>query len=139
LCSGICLSFAQKVAIAQRRFVCVTIAGNSLSLATGTAATCGTPLASPSGGGNYVIDAQAGVTVTDASFHFKALGSPSAGVTVSVTGGSVPLIAVSAAKIVVFSLCSLSARAAGAARNANNAPATTSAANHVSFRIGVFG
>ena len=59
--------------------------------------------------------------------------------TVSVTGGSVPLIAVSAAKIVVFSLCSLSARAAGAARNANNAPATTSAANHVSFRIGVFG
>ena len=81
------LRYAQKIAIAQRRFVCVTIAGNSISLATGTAATCGTPLASPSGGGNYVIDAPAGVTVTDASFHFKALGSPSAGVTVSVTGG----------------------------------------------------
>ena len=81
------LRYAQKIAIAQRRFVCVTIAGNSIFLATGTAATCGTPLASPSGGGNYVIDAPAGVTVTDASFHFKALGSPSAGVTVSVTGG----------------------------------------------------
>lgn len=81
------LRYAQKIAIAQRRFVCVTIAGNSISLATGTAATCGTPLASPSGGGNYVIDAPASVTVTDASFHFKALGSPSAGVTVSVTGG----------------------------------------------------
>lgn len=80
------LRYAQKIAIAQRRFVCVTIAGNSLSLATGTVATCGTPLASPSGG-NYVIDAPASVTVTGASFHFKALGSPSAGVTVSVTGG----------------------------------------------------
>lgn len=81
------LRYAQKIAIAQRRFVCVTIAGNSLSLATGTVATCGTPLASPSSGGNYVIDAPANVTVTEASFHFKALGSPSAGVTVSVTGG----------------------------------------------------
>ncbi|MDP2693811.1 MAG: type II secretion system protein [Gallionella sp.] len=81
------LRYAQKIAIAQRRFVCVTIAGNSLSLATGTVATCGTPLASSSSGGNYVIDAPASVTVTDASFYFKALGSPSAGVTVSVTGG----------------------------------------------------
>lgn len=81
------LRYAQKIAIAQRRFVCVTIAGNSLSLATGTVATCGTPLASPSSGGNYVIDAPASVTVTNASFYFKALGSPSTGVTVSVTGG----------------------------------------------------
>lgn len=80
------LRFAQKIAIAQRRFTCVTIAGNSLSLATGAVATCGTPLASPSGGGNYVIDAPAGVTIADASFYFTALGSPSAGVTVGVTG-----------------------------------------------------
>lgn len=80
------LRYAQKVAIAQRRFVCVTIAGNSLSLATGATAACGTQLPSLSGGGNYVINAPSGVTVTDASFNFNALGSSSAGVTVGVAG-----------------------------------------------------
>jgi len=80
------LRYAQKIAIAQHRFVCVTIAGNSLSLATGATAACGTPLTSLSGDGNYVISAPSGVTTSDASFNFNALGSPSAGVTVGVTG-----------------------------------------------------
>lgn len=80
------LRYAQKIAIAQHRFACVTIAGNSLSLATGTTAACGTPLTSLSGGGDYVVDAPSGITVADASFNFNALGSPSAGVTVGVTG-----------------------------------------------------
>lgn len=70
------LRYAQKIAIAQRRFVCVNIASNSLSLAIGTAATCGTPLTSLSGGGNYVFNAPAGVTVTSAAFDFNALGRP---------------------------------------------------------------
>src|SRR3989338_2309849 len=48
------LRYAQKIAIAQRRNVCVTIAGNSLSLATGATAACCTPLSSLSGGGGYV-------------------------------------------------------------------------------------
>jgi len=80
------LRYAQKIAIAQHRFVCVTIAGNSLSLATGATAACGTPLTSLSGGGDYVVDAPSGITVADVSFNFNALGSPSAGVTVGVTG-----------------------------------------------------
>lgn len=80
------LRYAQKVAIAQHRFVCVTIAANSLSLAAGTTAACGTPLTSPSSSGNYVFNAPAGVAVTAASFNFNALGRPSAGVTVTVSG-----------------------------------------------------
>lgn len=82
------LRYAQKVAIAQRRFVCVSIAANILSLSTGPTAACGTPLASLSGGGNYVINAPAGITVSAAAFSFNALGSPSAGATVAVTGNT---------------------------------------------------
>jgi len=33
-----------------------------------------------------VVDAPSGITVADASFNFNALGSPSAGVTMGVTG-----------------------------------------------------
>ena len=78
--------YAQKIAIAQHRFVCVTIAGNSLALTTGVTAACGTPLASTTGDGNYVINAPGGITVSDASFNFNALGSSSAGVTIGVSG-----------------------------------------------------
>lgn len=78
--------YAQKIAIAQHRIVCVTIAGNSLALTTGITAACGTPLASPTGDGSYVINAPGGITVSDASFNFNPLGSSSAGVAISVSG-----------------------------------------------------
>lgn len=74
------LRYAQKVAIAQRRFVCVTVAGNSLSLATGPTAACGTPLASLSDGGIYVVNAPSGVAFSMAppGINFDALGRSNA-------------------------------------------------------------
>jgi len=86
------LRYAQKIAIAQHRFVCVTIAGNSLSLATGTTAACGTPLTSLSGGGDYVVGAPSGITVADASFNFNALGRPSAAQDITVSGHATHII-----------------------------------------------
>ena len=43
------LRYAQKVAIAQHRFVCVSFGTNSVTLTTGSTSSCGLPLASPSG------------------------------------------------------------------------------------------
>lgn len=73
------LRYAQKVAIAQHRFVCVDItSGNTITLTQGAGTVCGSPLVNPAGGANYVITAPSGVTVSNASFYFDALGKPSA-------------------------------------------------------------
>jgi MSHA pilin protein MshC len=82
------LRYAQKLAIAQRRFVCVEIAGNVITLtydetprsATHTVATCpGSALTSPATGATpYTIAAPSGVTVDAATFNFDALGSTTA-------------------------------------------------------------
>lgn len=82
------LRYAQKVAIAQHRFVCVTIAANTISLAQGATAACGTPLPNISGAGNYSVAAPNGVTVGAAVFNFDALGKPSAGQTITVSGNT---------------------------------------------------
>lgn len=81
------LRYAQKIAIAQRRFVCVDLSSNTITLTIDTApittahttAACGTALTLPSGGA-YSIS-RAGVTITPApaSFNFDALGKPNAG------------------------------------------------------------
>lgn len=82
------LRYAQKVAIAQRRFVCVAFTANSVTLTTGPAAACGTALQSPDGDPSYVITAPANTTFTavPAAFSFEPLGRPSAGQAISVTG-----------------------------------------------------
>ena len=82
------LRYAQKVAIAQHRFACVSFASNSISLSTGTTAACGTPMDSLSGGGNYVINAPSGITfaAVPTNFSFNALGSPSVTQTINITG-----------------------------------------------------
>lgn len=82
------LRYAQKLAIAQRRFVCVAFAANSITLtydavAPGvahTAATCpGTALTSSTGITPYTVTAPGGVTLSGyADFNFSALGKPSA-------------------------------------------------------------
>ena len=93
------LRFAQKSAVAKRRQVCVTIAGNSLSLAFATnfgdncggltcAANPNNCLKNPGTGQGYTLPATSGIAVTDASFYFDALGRPSAQQSLSVTGGS---------------------------------------------------
>jgi MSHA pilin protein MshC len=71
------LRYAQKEAIAQHRFVCAAFTGNSVTLTIGAAASCGTPLVSPTGGA-YVINAPSGITFTavPSSFSFNALGQP---------------------------------------------------------------
>lgn len=83
------LRYAQKIAIAQHRFVCAAFTGNSISLTTGATAVCGTPLTSPSDGANYVINASTGITftATPTDFSFDALGRPTnAPQTITVTG-----------------------------------------------------
>ncbi len=85
------LRYAQKEAIAQHRFVCTTFTGNSISLAIGTTAACGTPLPSPSGGA-YVINAPSGITFSSpvpTAFSFNALGQPTnAPQTININGAT---------------------------------------------------
>ena len=92
------LRYAQKAAIAQRRFVCVTIAGNALTLtydatppsAVHTVASCpGNPLTNPANGNTpYTLTTSNGVTVTAATFNFDALGRPSAPQIITVSGNA---------------------------------------------------
>jgi MSHA pilin protein MshC len=91
------LRFAQKLAIAQRRFVCVDIEPGSVTLTfdttepstAHTAATCpGDPLVSPAGVTPYTISAPtANVTLAGyTDFSFSALGAPSAAQSITVGG-----------------------------------------------------
>jgi MSHA pilin protein MshC len=90
------LRYAQKLAIAQRRFVCVGIAGNVITLTydttppstSHTAAACGSDLTSPEGVTPYKIAPPSEVTVTPSSptFSFDALGSTATTQTITVSG-----------------------------------------------------
>lgn len=75
------LRYAQKVAIAQRRYVCAafTASPDRLALTIGATSACGTALNLPAGSVNY-IDAPSGVSfsMTPASVNFDALGRPNA-------------------------------------------------------------
>ncbi|HZW25811.1 MAG TPA: prepilin-type N-terminal cleavage/methylation domain-containing protein [Gallionella sp.] len=84
------LRYAQKIAIAQRRFVCVAFTANRVTLTTGATAACGTALQSPTGEASYVIDAPANTAfaAVPADFNFNALGSPSAGQVINVAGAT---------------------------------------------------
>ncbi len=84
------LRYAQKVAIAQRRFVCSTFTASSLTLTVGATAACGTPLVSLDGAASTVITAPAGIvfTAVPAAFNFNALGAPSVGQVISITGAT---------------------------------------------------
>jgi MSHA pilin protein MshC len=80
------LRHAQKVAIAQRRNVCVafptasTLAVSSAST-SGTTSPCDLYLVSPSGRSGVWITAPSGITfsTTPAGFKFDSLGKPSVG------------------------------------------------------------
>lgn len=89
------LRYAQKVAIAQRRFVCAAFTANSVTLTTGPTAACGTALQSPTGDPSYVVAAPANTTfaAVPANFSFDPQGSPSFAVTstVTVTGAANPI------------------------------------------------
>ena len=90
------LRFAQKTAIAQHRFVCVTLTANSLTLTYDTTppsaahltATCpGAALTSPAGQTPYTVTASGSVTLSGgAAFNFDALGRPSTAQAITVSG-----------------------------------------------------
>lgn len=81
------LRYAQKVAIAQHRFVCVNITtNNTLALTLGATNACGTNLQSLSGGTNYSIKAPNGIAVANTSFYFDAIGRPNLAQSIAVTG-----------------------------------------------------
>jgi len=83
------LRYAQKEAIAQHRFVCVTITGsNNVALTQGAANTCGGNLANPAGSSSYSVTAPDAVTVSNAAFYFDALGKPSATQSITVSGNA---------------------------------------------------
>lgn len=81
------LRYGQKVAIAQRRFVCAAFASNSVTLTTGPTTACGTALVTPTGELTYSINAPAGVSfaAVPISFNFDALGRASVAQVISVT------------------------------------------------------
>ncbi len=84
------LAYGQKVAVAARRSVTATVAGNTVALTMCADAACGTTvaLASPQGESTYSRSAPAGVSVgPDATFSFDALGAPGAGAALTVSGG----------------------------------------------------
>ena len=88
------LRYAQKTAIAQRRFACVAFAPDSVALTVGATAACGTPLVSPAGGAAYVVTAPSGVgfDAPPGDFSFDALGRPSANQTITISGATNPIV-----------------------------------------------
>jgi MSHA pilin protein MshC len=84
------LRYAQKTAIAQHRYVCAAFTTNSITLTIGATNTCGTNLASPSGGATYSIAAPSGIAFTaiPTGFYFDALGKPSLGQPIAIVGAT---------------------------------------------------
>ena len=85
------LRYAQKQAIAKRRVVCVSFAAASITFTFEPTAGlgCTQNLAGPSGQSPYTVVPQgSGIafTSTPTNFSFDALGRPSTGQTISITG-----------------------------------------------------
>lgn len=86
------LRYAQKEAIAQRRFVCLSFTSTTVTLSMGTTISCGTSFPSISGSGNYVVTSpSASITISPvpASLAFNGLGQPQPNAqTIVVAGGT---------------------------------------------------
>ncbi|MEI6302598.1 MAG: GspH/FimT family pseudopilin [Betaproteobacteria bacterium] len=86
------IQYAQKVAIAQRRNVCVVISSGTLTVtraaAAGSGVACTVAVANPAGGSSYSFSAPSGVSLGASSspITYDALGSTAAAVTVTITG-----------------------------------------------------
>ena len=88
------LRYAQKTAIAQRRFVCVAFTANSIKLTYGASAACTSgDLTSPAGQKPYIVNAPSGVTLSGGTnFNFNALGkATSAPQSITVSGNATPI------------------------------------------------
>lgn len=81
------LRYAQKTAVAQHRFVCVSFTANSITLTSGTSAACGSNLSGPAGQTPYIVTAEGDATLSGAAnFSFNALGRASAAQDITVSG-----------------------------------------------------
>src|SRR5262245_44884335 len=78
--------YAQRIAIGQHRNVTVTVASNSVALTYADAPLAGVAVHKPPGTDAFTVVAPSGVTVGGSSFSFTALGRPTAGGTITVTG-----------------------------------------------------
>ncbi len=78
--------YAQKIAISQRRTVAVVVSGNNLKLCYADAACSGGAVREPPGTSAFSYNAPSGVSLSGSSFAFNALGKPSAGGVLTVTG-----------------------------------------------------
>ncbi len=74
----------------------MTIAGNTLSLTYPTAPLSGAAVQQPPGTSAFSISAPSGVTLSGTSFTYSALGKPTAGTTVTITGDVVRTLTVEA-------------------------------------------
>lgn len=86
------LRYAQKEAIAQRGYVCLAIAVNSITLTAGPTSACSAGALALPAGGNF-ITAPSGVTLssyTYANFTFDALGKPSFATNQTITVSNAP-------------------------------------------------
>ena len=84
------LAYGQKVAVAARRTVTATVAGNTvgLTMCTDFACTGNVAVASPQGESSFTRTAPPNVTISpDTTFVFNAQGAPSTGSALTVNGG----------------------------------------------------
>ena len=98
------IRFAQKQAIAKRRNVCLAFTANSVTIrfasSAGAAAPCDADLAGPDGVSPYVLAADprgVGAVVfspTPTDFQFDALGRPTIGQTITVSGDGLKTLSV---------------------------------------------
>ncbi|OGT24889.1 MAG: hypothetical protein A2342_03605 [Gallionellales bacterium RIFOXYB12_FULL_54_9] len=95
------MRYAQKMAIAKNRFICVAFTGTSITLtidgtmpdASHTSAACpGDPLASPTGQTPYILSASGAVTLSGGSvFYFSPQGRASTAQNITVNGYAIPI------------------------------------------------
>lgn len=91
------LRYAQKLALAKNREVCVTrtaVPDLTLSLSLTAGGACNQQVLRPDGGGNYVVTPPAGITLTSSAvvFRFDGQGRPLPNVAVTLNvGGTVPV------------------------------------------------
>lgn len=91
------LRYAQKVAIAKRREVCVDLLPAGLTLTFNPSTVAGAPCSSavnlPGQSAPYVVAVPTGITLTlSSSFRYNGLGQPSvAPVTATLTGRALPI------------------------------------------------
>jgi MSHA pilin protein MshC len=84
------IQYGQKIAIAQRRNVCVAVTSSAVTVtravSAGSAVSCTIPVLDPATGAAYLLTAPSGVTLSPAtSFAFDALGQKSGAATEVIT------------------------------------------------------